>query len=139
MGAKLAPVLMCVVIAMTAVSAFAHHPFSAEYDWKKPITLTGTVTKIDWANPHAFLYIDAKDPDGKSMNWTLELGSVGALTRAGWKRDMVKAGDQVTVDAWMAKSGPGRANVKSVKLSNGQELAGGSSFVDSLKPTQKAE
>jgi len=139
MGSKLAPVLMCIVISMTAVAAFAHHPFSAEYDWKKPVTVTGTVTKIDWTNPHAFLYVDAKDSDGRQMNWTLEMGSVGALTRAGWKRDTLKMGDQVTVDAWMAKSGPGKANVKSVKMSNGRELAGGSSFVDTLRQPKATE
>jgi len=136
MGVKLASVLMCTAIVFTAVAAFAHHPFSAEYDWKKPVTLTGTVTKLDWANPHVFLYVDAKDADGKMMNWTLEMGSVDALTRAGWKRDTVKVGEQVTVDAWLAKSGTGRANVKSVKLSSGRELTAASSFIDTLQ--QKA-
>jgi hypothetical protein len=139
MGVKCASLLMCAAIAFTAVSAFAHHPFSAEYDWKKPVTLTGTVTKLDWTNPHAILHVDAKDADGKQMNWTLEMGSVAALTRAGWNRDTVKAGDQVTVDAWLAKSGTGRANVKSVKLPSGQELSAASSFADTLVKPKGAE
>jgi hypothetical protein len=139
MGVKTASVLMCAAILLTAVAAFAHHPFSDEYDWKKPVTLTGTITKLEWKNPHAFLYVDAKGPDGKMMNWTLEMGSIDALSSAGWNRDTVKVGDEVTVDAWLAKSGTGRANVKSVKLPSGKELTAASSFIDTLQQKTTTE
>jgi hypothetical protein len=111
-------------------SAYAHHPFAAEYDWTKPVTLTGTVNKVEWSNPHAMLYMDAKDESGKMQKWTLEMGSPSALTRAGWNRNTLKMGDQITVDAWLSKSKGDRANVKSVKLADGHELSGGSSIVE---------
>jgi hypothetical protein len=111
-----------------AAGAYAHHPFAGEYDWTKPTTLTGTVTKVEWTNPHAYLYVDAKDQNGQMKHWTLELGNPGALTRAGWNRNTLKMGDMVTVDAWLAKNKDARANVKSIKLSDGRELSGASSI-----------
>jgi hypothetical protein len=127
-----------VILLLAAVSAFAHHPFSAEYDWKKPVTLSGTVTKFEWSNPHSFLYMDAKDASGKMTHWTLEMGNPKALAGAGWSQNMLKAGDQVTVDAWLSKSRNDHANMKSVTLSDGRELAGGSSVLDMKKPKAKA-
>ena len=114
---------------------YAHHPFSAEYDWTKPVTIMGSVSKLEWANPHATLYVDAKDENGKVKQWKLEMGGLAALTRAGWNRNTVKMGDQVTVEGWMAKTQNDRANVKSVKLPDGRELAGGSSILDTQKKT----
>ena len=111
-----------------AVSAYAHHPFAAEYDWKKPVTLTGTVTKIEWTNPHAYIYMDGNDQNGQMQHWKLEMGSPGALTRAGWNRNMVKMGDQITIDGWLSKTKNDQANVKSVKLSDGHELSAASSI-----------
>jgi len=121
-------VIVGAAMLVLAVSAYAHHPFSAEYDWKQPVTLTGTVTKLDWSNPHAYLYIDAKDQNGEMMHWTLEMGSPSALTHAGWTRTSLKMGDQVTVDAWMSKTKKDHANVKSVKTADGRELPGASSI-----------
>jgi hypothetical protein len=115
-------------ILVLTVSAFAHHPFSAEYDWKQPVTLTGTVSKVEWSNPHTFLYIDGKDENGEMKHWTLEMGSPGALTQAGWTRTTLKMGDQVTVDAWMSKTKKDHANVKSVKMADGRQLSGASSI-----------
>jgi len=115
-------------LLVLAVSAYAHHPFSAEYDWKQPVTLTGTVSKVTWSNPHAFLYIDGKDQNGEMKHWTLEMGSPTALTRAGWSQNTLKMGDQVTVDAWMSKTKNDHANVKSVKMADGRELSGASSI-----------
>jgi len=109
------------VILVLAVSGYAHHPFSAEYDWKQPVTLTGTVEKIEWSNPHAVLYINGKDQNGEMKHWTLEMGSPSALTHAGWTRNTVKMGDQVTVDGWMSKTKKDHANVKSVKMADGRE------------------
>jgi hypothetical protein len=119
-----------VTVFLAALPLLAHHPFSAEYDWKQPVTVMGTVSKLDWANPHAHLYLDAKDPDGTVKNWTFELGGINALTSAGWSKEIVKAGDIVTIDAWLSKSQRNVANVKSIKLPNGRELSGGSSIVD---------
>jgi hypothetical protein len=123
-------VFLAATLFALAISAYAHHPFAAEYDWKKPVTLTGTVTKIEWTNPHAYLYMDANDPNGQMQHWTLEMGSPAALTHAGWDRNMLKMGDQITVDGWLSKTKNDRANVKSVKLSNGREMSGASSIGD---------
>ena len=124
-------------VFLAALPALAHHPFSAEYDWKQPVTVTGTVSKLDWANPHAHLYVDAKDSDGKTKNWTFELGGINALTNAGWSKETVKTGDTVTVDAWLSKSQNNLASVKSIKLQSGRELSGASSIVDpNANPTE---
>ena len=77
----------------------AHHSFDAEYDSKKPITVSGIVTKLDWVNPHAFVFIDTKDESGTVKNYKIEMGPPYALVRGGWKRDTVKIGDKVTVEA----------------------------------------
>jgi hypothetical protein len=91
------------------------------------------VSKLEWTNPHAFLYVDGKDENGNMKQWKLEMGGLAALTRAGWNRTTVKMGDQVTVEGWMSKTQNDRANVKSVKLPDGRELAGGSSILDTTK------
>ncbi len=107
----------------------AHHPFSVEYDWKKPVSLTGTVTKVEWENPHARLYMDVEDETGKTQNWNFEMGSPRALLKAGWRKDTLKMGDTVTVDGWLARS-PAKGyagNLKSIWLPNGEELSGASS------------
>jgi Family of unknown function (DUF6152) len=123
-------IIVGAALLVVAVSTYAHHPFSSEYDWKQPVTLTGTVSKIEWSNPHAFLYIDGKDQNGEMKHWTLEMGSPSALTRAGWTRNLLKMGDQVTVDGWMSKTKKDHANVKSVKMADGRELSGASSIGD---------
>src|SRR5215471_13330127 len=119
-----------VTVVVLAASLYAHHPFAAEYDWTKPVTLTGTVSKMEWTNPHAVLYLDTKDEKGQIKHWTLEMGGPAALTRAGWNRNTIKMGDQVTVEAWLSKTKDDRANVKSVKLPDGRELSGASSITD---------
>jgi len=130
-------VVSMMTVFLAALPVLAHHPFSAEYDWKQPVTVTGTVSKLDWANPHAHLYVDAKDSDGKTKNWTFELGGINALTNAGWSKETVKTGDTITVDAWLSKSQSNLANVKSIKLQSGRELSGGSSIVDpNANPTE---
>ena len=128
--------LLGTAVLALAVSAYAHHPFASEYDWTQPVTLNGTVTKIEWTNPHAFLYMDAKDKNGEMKHWTLEMGSPGALTRAGWTRNTLKMGDQVTVDAWMSKTKSDAANAKSVKMADGRELSAASS-IGEMKPANK--
>ena len=107
----------------------AHHSFAAEYDANKPIKLTGTVTKIEWTNPHCFFYIDVKnDESGKTETWALELGNPNALLRNGWTPNAVKIGDAVTVEGTRAKDGTLLGNARSMILvSTGRRLFAGSS------------
>ena len=117
---------LAMVLGLAAVPAIAHHSFAAEYDAAKPITLTGTVTKVEWMNPHARFYIDVKDESGKMTNWELELGSPNGLMRRGWTRHSMKEGDLVTVQGSLAKDGSSLANARTVKLSDGRQLFAGS-------------
>ena len=108
--------------------AFAHHAFSAEFDAKQPIKMTGTVTKLEWQNPHTWFYIDVKDDTGKIANWGLEMGSPNLLIRSGWSRNSMKIGDVVTVEGYRSKDGSNIANAWVVTLTNtGQRLFAGSS------------
>ena len=109
-------------------SASAHHSFAAEFDRDMPITVTGTVTKVEWANPHARFYIDAKDDSGKTVNWDFELASPNGLMRRGWNRNSMKLGDVVTVTGHRAKNNPLVGNASSVTLADGKKLFAGSSI-----------
>ena len=116
---------------LTAVPAFAHHPFASEFDWKKPVTLTGTVTKVDWSNPHASVSIDIRDASGTITSWVVELGSPRVLEKNyRWNANVLKAGDSVTVDGWLAKDGRKFVSAKSFTLTDGRELFAASSFFD---------
>jgi hypothetical protein len=116
-------------LLMTAVPVLAHHSFAAEYDASKPIKLTGTVTKIEWTNPHCYFYIDVKsEATGQTENWALELGNPNALLRNGWTPKSVKIGDSVTVEGTRAKDGSLLGNARSmILISTGQRLFAGSS------------
>jgi uncharacterized protein DUF6152 len=104
----------------------AHHSFDAEYDAKKPIELKGVVTRVEWTNPHVRFYVDVRDAKGAVTNWDLELMSVNTLTRAGWTRNSLKIGDEVTVNAFLAKDGSNRANARgSVTLADGRKVFAG--------------
>jgi len=118
------------VVALTTLgarSANAHHSFAAEFDANAPIELTGTVTKVAWANPHTFFYIDVTTAKGDVENWALELGSPNGLMRRGWTRDSMKIGDVVSVTGSQAKDGSFKGNARTVTLSTGQRLFAGSS------------
>ena len=114
--------------AMLIIPVMAHHSFSAEYDGKKPVTLKGTVTKVDWMNPHVYFYLDVEDDAGNVANWALEMGPPNGLQRSGWTRNTMKVGDVVVVEGTLAKDGAKQANARSVTLATtGKRLGAASS------------
>jgi hypothetical protein len=114
-------------LLVAALPALAHHSFVAEFNAKKPVTLHGVVTKVEWSNPHARFYIDVKDESGKVSSWDLELASPNALRRLGWTRDFLQVGGEVTVFGSLAKDGSKMANARSVTLADGRQMVAGSS------------
>jgi hypothetical protein len=123
---NLSAIFAVALMLLTVKAIVAHHSFDAEYDTKKPITVTGYVTKLDWVNPHAFVFINTTDETGVVKNFKIEMGPPYALTRGGWKRDTVKIGDKVTVQAAaLAKDGSNAAGSEQTTfmiLAGGQKL-----------------
>ncbi len=117
-----------------AVPVFAHHSFAAEFDGNKQVKLTGVVTKVDWVNPHAYIYVDVKGDDGATVNWAIETGAPNVLYRQGWRKDDLKAGDTVTLEAFLAKDGSHTAAARNVKLPDGRMVFAGT---PSSTPDQK--
>jgi hypothetical protein len=112
----------------TAAPVVAHHSFAAEYDRNRTITVTGSVTKLEWTNPHARLYVMGTDETGKMQEWDFELGPPNGLMRNGWRRDSLKAGLKVIVEGFRSKTSTVVANARSVKLPDGRQVLAGSSF-----------
>jgi len=125
--------VLSVAALVSGSPALAHHSFAAEYDSEKPIQITGSVTKVEWTNPHVHFYVDVKNDRGVVVNWNMELGPPLILRRLGWRQDSLKIGDQVTIEGYLAKDGSNTANAKKVTLADGRSVFAGSS---ADKPTQ---
>jgi hypothetical protein len=121
---------------LTATAGLAHHSFDAEYDARKPITLKGKVTKVDWMNPHIYVHLDATDEKGVKAVWMCEGGNPNSLRRNGWKRDTVKEGDEIVVEGSRAKDGSNTCNARAIRLPDGTRVLAGSSGGDTAPPPQ---
>jgi hypothetical protein len=119
---------LIVAAVFGAAPVRAHHSFAAEYDSKKPVTLTGTVTKVEWLNPHVRFYADVKDQDGTVHNWEFELGSGTSLVRQGWTRTSLKPADVIKIEGFLARDGSRLVNAVSVSTTDGKKMFAGSSF-----------
>ena len=115
------------VVAAAAVPVIAHHSFAAEFDAKKPVKLRGVVTKMEWINPHSWIHIDVKTPDGKVEQWMVEGGAPNALLRRGWNKNSLLPGTEILVEGFQAKDGANRANGRDITFPDGRKLFVGSS------------
>jgi hypothetical protein len=145
-GESMRRVLGCVagvaaVLVTASLPVLAHHAFSAEFDANKPINLKGTVTKVEWINPHAWVHVDVKRPDGKVESWAIEGGTPNTLFRRGFSRDSLKIGAEIIVDGYQAKDGTNKANGRDLTFADGKKLFMGSSGTgapsDGRDPTER--
>lgn len=120
-------VVAAVVLAATPAVVRAHHAFAAEFDAKKPVHFKGTVTKVEWVNPHVWIHVDVKNPDGTKQSWAIEGGTPNVLFRRGFTKESLLSGTEVEVDGYQAKDGSHRANGRNLTLPNGKQLFLGSS------------
>ena len=126
MRAKQAVLAVGIGLLAAALPLVAHHSFAAEFDATKSVALQGAVTKLDWMNPHIWIYLDTKDDSGAVAHWQCEGGPPNTLTRNGWSRDSLKVGDQVTIEGFRSKDGSNTCNARSVKLPSGKSVFAGS-------------
>ena len=118
--------LVAIAIGLSSAQLVAHHSFAAEFDATKAIRVTGTLTKVEWTNPHIYFYLDAKDEQGNPVRWTCESGAPGALSRRGFKRGDLKLGDTIVVDGYRAKNGSNLMDARRVTLADGRIVSGAS-------------
>jgi hypothetical protein len=119
--------IMGLAITGWASSASAHHAFAAEFDANKPVTFTGTISKMEWVNPHTWLHVDVKQPDGTTVNWAVEAGTPNVLFRRGFTRQTLMPGTEIVVDGYQSKDGSRRANGRDLTFADGKKLFLGSS------------
>lgn len=123
---RMVAVLITILGLTSARPILAHHAFGAEYDAKRPVMLAGSVTKIDWENPHAHFWLQVRDASGKVSIWDLELASPNVLERSGWTRKSLRVGDVVTVSGYLAKDGTNLAHARDIRLPDGRRVLAGS-------------
>jgi hypothetical protein len=136
MRAKVAS-MIAVAVLLSAVPARAHHAFTAEFDAKKPLKLRGTITRVEWINPHSWVHMDVTNPDGTVTSWMVEGGSPNALLRRGVAKETLKAGMEVLVDGYQSKDGSKRANGRDITFADGRKLFVGSSGTEA--PDERPE
>jgi hypothetical protein len=127
MKATLAVLLGLCAAILSAAPALAHHSFAAEYDASKSITLRGTITKVEFTNPHGWIYLNVKDDQGSVQNWAIETGAPIQLIRRGGDKKSLAVGTEIVVDGWLARNGSRTVNGRGLKFSDGREILAGSS------------
>ncbi|MEJ1965321.1 MAG: DUF6152 family protein [Gammaproteobacteria bacterium] len=142
--ARFARALLIALFAATATASYAHHSFGAEFDSNKPVKLTGVVTRLEWTNPHVYLWIDVADKGGKTRQWGFEMGPPHMLQKAGWKKNSLTLGETVEIEGWAARDGSNHANARMVKrTSTGEVLgaasSGGQTLTGAAKPGAAAK